>query len=121
VTWLVNWNGKEYDADPTEFSGLELKKVKLRTGLKYKELINGISHLDPDALNAVFWVVDQRENPDLKFDDYSGPSIKVVLPYMEAWNEAMEEVGKALTPATESNGSQSSSSAAGAPEPTLTL
>lgn len=119
MSWIVNWNGKEYDVDPTEFTGLELKKVKLRTNLTYKQLIAGIVDLDGEAINAVFWVVDQRENPELKFDTYEGPPMKVILPHLEAFNTAMEEVGKALTPATD--GSQSSSSTADVPEPTSML
>lgn len=122
MTWIVNWDGKEYDVDPTEFSGLELKKIKLRTGLTYKVLIEAIAQLDPDAINAVFWLVDQRDNPDLKFDDYAGPSIKVILPYLDAYNTAMDEVGKALNPGTpETDGSPSSSSDPDVAAPTMTL
>lgn len=119
MSWNVPWNGKEYDADPTEFSGLEMKAIKLRAGMSYKQLISGIANLDAEAINAVFWTVDRRDNPDLKLDDYAGPPIKVILPHLEAFNTAMEEVGKALTPTT---GSPSSSSNSDSPaEPSLTL
>lgn len=119
MSWLVVWNDREYDVDPTEFTGLELKKIKLRTGLSYKDLVRGIADLDAEAINAVFWAVDQRDKPDLKYDEYAGPPIKVILPHLEAFNTAMEEVGKALNPG--SDGSPSSPSDADTPEPTLTL
>lgn len=114
MTWIVHWNGKEYDADPSEFSGLELKLVKERTGLGFWDLIRGIPKMDEDAARVTFWIIDRRADPELKFSDYHGPSMRVILPALPAFGELVEELGKAVnvevkvTRTTETPGTQSS-------------
>lgn len=94
MSWIVQWNGKEYDADPGEFSGLELKLIKERTGLGFWDLVKGIPRMDGEALRAVFWTVDRRSDPELKFSDYPGPSVRAIMPHLRAFGELVEELGK---------------------------
>ncbi len=118
MSWIINWNGKDYDVDPGEFSGRELKEIKLRTQLTYSKLMDAIAReQDGEAICALFWTVDRRSNPDLKFDTYEGPPLKLVLANLDGLNTAMEELGKAMgiqdkaeTQTTETTGSPSSPS-----------
>lgn len=122
MTWLVTWNDKEYDVDPSEMSGFELKLVKDRTGLSFKQLVNGIGQIDGEAIMAVFWIAARREAPDLKFSDFQGPPIRLVVANLEGFNDAMEELGK-LAPApeeTETSSSESSPSTSDTTEPSTT-
>jgi hypothetical protein len=105
VTWLVPWNGKEYDVDPLEFTQLEMSAIKERTKLSFNALMNGACNLDGDAIRALFWTVDRRENPDLKFSDYPGPPLKVVIPHIEILGEVAAAVLKAMRAANEKGGS----------------
>jgi len=112
MTWLVTWNGREYDVDPSEFTGLELKLIKDRTNLSFRDLVNGIARFDGEAVQAVFWAVARRDEPDLKFSDFQGPPMKLVVANIAAFNDAMEELGKAADPdpSPETTGSGSSPS-----------
>jgi len=96
VTWKVHWNGREVDADPAGFSGIELQMIKERTGLGFWDLVKGIPKMDPDAVRATFWTVDRREDQELKFSDYAGPSFRDLLPHLAAFGELVEELGKAV-------------------------
>lgn len=97
MSWKVNWNGRVYDADPGEFSGLELQLIKERTGLGFWDLVKGIPRMDPEATRAVFWTVERREDQELKFSDYAGPSFRDILPHLGTFKELVEELGKAVT------------------------
>lgn len=96
MSWKVNWNGREIDADPCGFSGLELQLVKERVGLGFWDLIRGIPKMEPDAVRATFWVAERREDQELKFSDYHGPSFRDLIPYLPAFRELVEELGKAV-------------------------
>lgn len=120
MSWIIQWNGKDYDVDPSEFTGLELKKIKLRTGLTYSKLMDAVAReQDGEAICALFWTVDRRTDPDLKFDTYEGPPLKLVLAALDGLNTAMEDLGKAMgiqekkaetTQTTPTGGGQPSSS-----------
>lgn len=128
MSWIINWNGKDYDVDPSEFSGRELKEIKLRTQLTYSKLMEAVAReQDGEAICALFWTVDRRTTPDLKFDTYEGPPLKLVLANLDGLNTAMEELGKAMgveetTPTTETTGTPSSPSSSPPPltEPSTT-
>lgn len=96
MTWKVFWNGREVDADPCGFSGLELQLIKERTKLGFWDLIKGIPKMDPDAVRATFWLVDRRDDQELKFSDYHGPTFRDILPHLPAFKELVEELGKAV-------------------------
>lgn len=127
MTWIVEWQGREYDVDPAEFSGAELKLIKERTGLTYMKLLNAVAkEQDGEAICALFWIVDRRSNQDLKFSDYDGPPLKVVLTHFDGLLAAIDEAGKAMgasekskdsteTPTTQTDGGLSSPSSI--PEP----
>jgi len=118
MTWIVDWNGKEYDIDPGEFTGLELSAIKQRTGFNYRKLMTeALPDFDADAIRAVFWTVDRREQPDLKFDGYAGPPMRVFIAGFEGFPPLVEELGKAMSAAMgETSGSDpSQSSTDGAP------
>lgn len=97
MSWIIPWNGRDYDVDPGEFSAGELKLIKERTGLRYMELLErATKEMDGEAICALFWIVDRRSNPDLKFSDYQGPPLKLILLHLDGYNAAMEELGKAM-------------------------
>lgn len=125
MTWTVPWNGKEYDVDPTEFTGLELSRIKQRASLTYRQLVHEIGQFDGEAIRAVFWTVDVRDDPNLKFSEYGGPPLSVIFPHMDAFNDAMAAAGKALgmpdpDETSETSGGPSSASSTEAPSPTET-
>lgn len=122
MSWIVPWNGRDLDVDPCEFSGLELSLIKLRTGYTFKQLIIEVANLDADAIRALFWTVERRGDQELKFSDYAGPSMNVIVPHMVAYNEVMEELGKATgtTATPETDGSPSSPSDSDGPDASTT-
>lgn len=126
MSWIVPWNGTEYDVDPTEFTGLELSEIKKRTGFNFMGVIRGVLDQDGDAIRALFWTVDRRSNQDLKYGDYAGPSLRVIGPHLmglEAVSDEMEKwVPPSQSPATpENNGSDPSvDSTDGALQPSTT-
>jgi hypothetical protein len=114
VSWIINWNGVDYDVDPSEFTGGELKLVKERTGLRYSELVQNILAFDGEAICAIFWVAARRTNPELKFSEFDGPPLRLVMANLEGLNAAMDDLGKAMgmpdEENPETNGSDSSPS-----------
>lgn len=127
MTFAVDWDGTEYDIDPNEFSGLELSEIKIRTTWSYRDLVREIGGLEADAFRVLFWTVDRRENPELKFSEYAGPPPRVYVPHFKAFvGEVTGLLGKAVpkaeTPTTETSGTPTSSNDTdGSPEPTTTL
>lgn len=124
MSWIVPWQGKEYDVDPADFSGIELSMIKQRTGYSFKTLMSEVADLDADAMRALFWTIDRRTDPELKFGEYPGPSMATVLPHIEGFTAAMNALteGKArtATTTTATSGSQSSPSDSDGPEPSTT-
>jgi hypothetical protein len=122
VSWIVNWDGVDYDVDPTEFSGGELKLIKERTGLTFKKLTEALGELDGEAICALFWIAKRRTQPDLKFADFDGPPLKLFLANLDGFHAAMDELGKAMgMPETpETSGSESSPSTPDGHEPSTT-
>jgi hypothetical protein len=119
VSWLVEFNGKELNIDPTDFTGLELSLIKQRTGLNFGAIVEGLRGLDGDAIRALFWAAERRTDPEIKFSDYDGPSLRFFVLHLDGLIKAMDELGKAMTP--ETDGSPSSPSDSVTPEPTMTL
>lgn len=115
MSWVVRWRDKDYDVDPGDLDGWELSQIKQKVGLTYKALLIGVGELDADAIRALFWIVDRRDQPDLQFSDYRGPSINTIMPHMAAYAAMMEAVGKLVpdvpdTATTETTGSDGSAS-----------
>lgn len=98
MSWIIPWNQVDYDVDPLEFSGLELKEIKLKAGFTFKQLIAAVGDLDADAIRALFWTVARRADPALTFSDYAGPTMREFLPHLDGFEEALSAgaVGKAL-------------------------
>lgn len=117
MSCIVPWNGRDYDIDPLDLSGLELKEIKLRAGFTFKELIPAVGNLDADAVRALFWAVERRGNADLKFSDYEGPTMRTFLPHLPAWiaNLTEGEVGKALGLTAESGETSETSGSPSSP------
>jgi hypothetical protein len=121
MTWIVNWDGREYDIDPAEFTGLEMAAIKQRAGFTYRQLMTeALPEFDGDAIRALFWTVDRRASPDLKFSEYAGPPIKVFRDGFVEFGRVLDELGKAIpqTPAT--SGSLSSPTTSDGPGPSTT-
>lgn len=125
MSWIVPWQGKDYDVDPHEFSAREMREIKRVTGLGYEELISALPKFDGDAIAALFWTVDRRDNPELSYASYDGPSLKVVMAQLDGLNAALEELGKAMgmeeTETDSTPTSPSSPNGSDGPEPSTTL
>lgn len=110
MTCLVPWNGAEYDIDPLEFTSLEISLIKQRAGFTFTGLVEALAEFDGDAVRVLFWIVARRDDPDLKFSEFEGPSLKTFLPHIATLTEAIgDEMGKALPATSGSDGSPSSS------------
>ena len=113
MTWIVEMDGKQLDVDPLDFTGLELSLIKQRTGLAFRPLLAALADLDGDAWRVLFWIADRRDNQELKFTDYAGPSMRLItanIDGLDAALESLEDLGKAPTPETDGFGSSPSSS-----------
>ena len=95
MSLLIDWQGRQVDVDPEEFSTLELGEVKKRTGMDYPDLIQGVISGNGDAIRALFWVVDRRDDPALKFDGYAGPSMRVWKQLLAHFAGLIADLGKA--------------------------
>lgn len=124
MSLIVEWNGKAYDVDPGELSQRELDLIEQRTGQTWREVLVGALRPEPNAVRALFWVVDRRDEPDLRYSDYDGPPMKVWLPKLAEYREAVvEPLGKAITaaiPPSALGGSPSSPATADTPQPSTT-
>ncbi len=115
MSFVVDWDGKEYDIDPNEFTGLELAEIKIRTTWSYRELVRAIGGMESEAFRVLFWTVDKRTDPELKFSEYAGPPPRVYVPHYKALcSEVTGILNLAVpkeeeTPTTETNGGQPSS------------
>jgi hypothetical protein len=115
MSFVVDWDGRQFDIDPNEFTGLELAEIKIRTTWSYRELIRELGGMDSEAFRVLFWTVDKRDNQELKFSEYAGPPPRVYVPHYKAFiDEVTGLLGKAVpkeeTPTTETTGGQPSSS-----------
>lgn len=109
MSWLVDWDGTTYDVDPTEFTALEMSAIKQRAGLTFQQLLQRLVEFDGDAIRAVFWTVERRASPDLKFSEYAGPPVRVIMSQIGGLVAVIDQVGKAL-PASGSSTSAGSAS-----------
>ena len=118
MTYMVEFNGHELNIDPADFTGLELSLVKQRSGLTFRSIAQGLQELDGDAIRVLFWVAERRHDPDVKFSDYEGPSLRFFMKHVDGLGEALDDLGKGASSETspEMNGSPSSSSETDAPE-----
>lgn len=112
----IEWKGRTVDVDPEEYSTLELGEVYKRTGLNYPELLLGVLSGNGDAVRALFWVVDRRDDPELKFDGYAGPPMRVwreLLPHFSVLSVELGKATVAAEAATATPGSRGSRSSTG--------
>src|SRR5688572_11795158 len=91
---IIWWNDLDYEVDPSELLAAEMKLIKQRTGMGFSEMVHGLVTVDPEAVQAIFWINDHRRDPEIKFSEYSGPPLKVFVPSIPALSAAMEELGK---------------------------
>lgn len=68
VTFRVD--GTDHPVDLYDIDGLEWKRARLATGLKPYELCQAALDEQPDfeAVAALLWIVQSRDNPRLKYD-----------------------------------------------------
>lgn len=110
MSLVITWQDRDYNVDPTELSTRELDLIYQRTSLTWPDLIKGGLRPDPNTVRALFWVIDQRADPNLKFSDYDGPSMRVWLPHLGEFKSIVGDLGKLMTEALETNGSGDSPS-----------
>jgi hypothetical protein len=124
VPWPIDWNGSERDFDPTDFTVRELSEIRRVAGFNgLMELITAIQAMDPDAFRAVFWTVDRRDNGDLRFGDYDGPTMRQVINSLKSlaiMEDEEEEPGKDDSSTSTTDGSPSSLNGSDTPAATMT-
>ncbi len=108
MSLIIPWGGQEYDVDPAELTMAELREIKQRTGLGFLDLLSGLPQLDPDAVNGLFWTVDRRTVPDLKFAGYVGPRAADLLAHYGQITEWSVSLGKLLGITPDETGSPGS-------------
>lgn len=116
MSCVVEWAGRDYDVDPEEFTTRELGLIKERTGLDYPHLIFGVVSGEGDPIRVLFWLIDQRADPGLKFSDYDGPPVKVYKQLIPHFSVLADGLGKA----TEEAGRRVTAGSAGSPSSTDT-
>lgn len=133
MSWIVEWNGVEYDIDPSEFTTSELKQVKILTQFRYRKLLDAVADLDPEAIHILFYTVAKRTDPNLKYSEFEGPPLKVFLAGLGGMEAMVNDLGKLLdgvaeklkpptsttTPTSGTDDSASTVDSSG--EPTITL
>lgn len=98
MSLIVQWEGRDYDLDLTGYSGRDLDALEQRTGETWRWSLVGMCSLKPNAVRSPFWLTDRRENPDLKWSEYDGPPVSVVMPHVPALRGIVDAVGKAIIP-----------------------
>ena len=61
-------NGETVLIDPTDIDGCEWRTVKKETGLTPKSVFEGAGEMDFEAIAALVWIVQRRDDPKLAFD-----------------------------------------------------
>lgn len=115
MSLIVEWNGKKYDVDPSGFNQRELDLIEQRTGMDWKTLLTGAVDCQPNAVRALFWLTDQREDRDLKYSDYDGPPLSLWLSHLGEIKAIADALGKVVTAQLGTDGSDDSPSTVDTP------
>lgn len=107
----VTWNGETYFTDPAELTMGELEVLGQRTDITgLSDLTARLRRTDHIGWKAIFWIQDRRRDADLRWDGYSGPTMRILLDAVDTWPDAgEEEPGKAQTEVAGSGPSPTSS------------
>lgn len=62
-------NGIEVKMDPRELSNWDLIAIQKACGLRMKELADGLSSMDMEALTALLWSSRRKDEPALRYQD----------------------------------------------------
>lgn len=115
MSLIINWQGRDYNVDPADLNQRELDLIHQRTGLTWGDLVTGGLRPDPNAVRALFWIVDQRTKPDLQYSAYDGPPMGLWLRHIAGYRDVVQDLGKLMTEAFGGNGSAASPSDADTP------
>lgn len=92
---MIEWNGRQYNPDPTYLTMGEYEAISQRCDvIGLVDMIRRAARVDHIAWKAIFWAQDRRHDPDLKWSDYEGPTMRVVLKASQAWPQ--EETAQLL-------------------------
>lgn len=101
MSWIVPFNGRDLECDPGLIDGIELGLIKRNTGLSTKNFVLALADLDGEAWRALFWIVERRDDDSVKFSDYRGPSLELIMEYAAGLQERIEYMaGKGLASQT---------------------
>lgn len=117
MSLLIEWDGETYDVDPEEFTGLEAKLLEDHAGLDYPHLVYAVVSGSGDGVRALFWAVQRRDNPELKFADYPGPPMRIWRQLLPHFAVLADSLGKATEQA---DAALAASGTAGSPSSTAT-
>jgi hypothetical protein len=66
--------------EPLDVTGVEWRDIKKATGLSVREVMDGVSDLDLDAVAGLAWNVLRRDDPGLTVDDVlAGLSLRTLV------------------------------------------
>lgn len=121
---MLQWNGNSYDTDPASLTMGELETLSQRCEITgFQDLIDRLKRVDHIGWKAMFWTQDRRRQPDLRWDGYDGPPLRVLLDAGVVFRSGKaaetedEQEGKAPT---EVDGSEPSPTSSDTPPPSST-
>lgn len=65
----VTLDGQQITIDPTDIDGVEWRDIKQATGLTPKKAFEAVSEMDMEALAALVWVVQRRDDEEVQYDE----------------------------------------------------
>lgn len=110
---MLQWNGNSYDTDPASLTMGELETLSQRCEITgFQDLIERLKRVDHIGWKAMFWTQDRRRQPDLRWDGYDGPSLRVLL------DAGVARAGKTAEPEDEQEGKAPTEADGSEPSPT---
>ena len=91
---LVTFEGKEYNFDIEALDLSEARTIKRQTGLTLRALMTGLEEMDPDALAALYWLMQKQNGIAADPNKVNFPLLKfaeALIAAFEAESEAQEE------------------------------
>src|ERR1700744_1802562 len=74
----IDYDGAEYTLDMDEIDVVEATYIKVKTGLTLLGLQAGLEQADPDALKALFWLMNKQSGKAIDIERVNFKIVKFV-------------------------------------------
>ena len=88
---LVKFDDKEYNFDLDEISRSEAGYIKRHTGMTLMALQKALDDVDPDALAAIYWLMQKQDGKATDIDRLDFKAVKLANALVAATLEAVEK------------------------------